>query len=61
MIRYMTYEDVIKYFGSAAEAARKIGVKPPSVSEWRHGIPVLRQLHIERVTNGVLKADQQAA
>lgn len=60
----MTYQDVIAHFGSQGAAARALGLKQPSVWAWKvNGIPELRQLDIERKTNGKLKADapKQAA
>ena len=55
----MTYQQVLKHFGSQAEAARRIGIRPPSVSEWQHtGIPLVRQYQIQVLTGGALKADQ---
>lgn len=53
----MTYEQAIKYFGTESEIARSLGVKPPSVSEWKDGIPIGRQYQIELATKGRLKAD----
>lgn len=54
----MTYQQVIKHFGSQAEAARKLGIRPPSVSDWQHGgIPLVRQYQIQVLTGGALKAD----
>lgn len=54
----MDYGDLIRHFGTQAEAARVLGIKPPSVSEWRHkGIPELRQIQIERLTKGKLRAN----
>ena len=54
----MTYTQVVKYFGGQAAAARALGIKPPSISQWKKsGITKLRQLHIERVTKGALRAD----
>lgn len=37
--------------------ARALGIKGPSVVNWGERIPPLRQLQIERVTGGTLKAD----
>lgn len=55
----MTYQELIAYFGSQSKAAKAIGINQSSVSLWKAvGIPALRQLHIEKVTNGALKADE---
>ena len=56
----MTYDQAIAYFGTAAQMARMLGVKPPSVSEWKDGIPMGRQYQIEKATNGALVADLPA-
>jgi DNA-binding transcriptional regulator YdaS (Cro superfamily) len=51
------YEDLIQYFGSQAAVARAVDVRQPSVWEWKKkGIPAKRQLQIERLTGGTLKA-----
>jgi len=55
----MTPAQVIKFFGGVGAAARALGIKQPSVSVWRRKgrIPRLRQLDIEKKTDGKLKAD----
>jgi len=54
----MDYEQVIEFFGSQAEAARKLGVAQPSVWGWKEGgITLDRQVDIEIKTDGKLKAD----
>lgn len=40
--------------------ARSLGIKPPSVYEWKVGIPLTRQYQIELATNRKLKADKPA-
>lgn len=58
--RTMTYDEVIKHFGSQTKAARAIGVKPPSVCLWRKsGIPFERQCHIQLLTGGALRAEER--
>jgi len=53
----MDYAQLIKHFGSQAQAARALGLKPPSVSEWKKtGIPLPRQAQYEILTRGKLKA-----
>lgn len=55
----MEYVELIEHFGSQAEAARALGLKPPSVSEWQHkGIPLPRQAQYEILTRGKLKAER---
>jgi DNA-binding transcriptional regulator YdaS (Cro superfamily) len=51
-------EDAIKYFRTRARLAGALGIKPPSISEWKDEPPPLRQLQLERITNGELKAEQ---
>lgn len=54
----MTHEEVCKHFGSAAEAARKLGINRAAISLWKkNGIPYSRQLHIQEKTRGKLKAE----
>ena len=56
----MKYEQVLKHWGSQAEIARKLGLRQPSVWGWQaKGIPALRQLQIERLTEGALRADKE--
>lgn len=55
----MTPQDVISHFGSQVATADALGLSQPSVSDWvRAGyVPWLRQLDIERQTNGALRAN----
>jgi len=55
----MTPSQVVKHFGGQRAAARELEVTQPSVWGWVRDrkIPYLRQLDIERRTNGKLKAD----
>lgn len=56
----MTYDELIKHFGSQAEAARALGLKPPSVYEWQHNtIPFDRQCQIQIATGGRLIARRE--
>lgn len=52
--------DVINYFGSAAELARKLNISEAAVSQWGDTIPQGRAYQIEVVTGGALKADPAA-
>lgn len=55
----MTYADLIEHYGSQAAAARALGIKPPSVAEWKEsGIPLPRQAQYELLTRGKLKAQR---
>lgn len=53
----MKKADVINYFGSAAELARKLNISEAAVSQWGDTIPQGRAYQIEVVTGGELKAD----
>lgn len=53
----MDMKQVVTYFGSQAAAARALGIRQASVSEWTRRVPPLRQLQIERITQGRLRAD----
>jgi DNA-binding transcriptional regulator YdaS (Cro superfamily) len=55
----MTFNQLVKHYGSQAAAARALGIKPPSVAEWKEsGIPLPRQAQYEVLTNGVLQAER---
>ena len=54
----MDYQSVIKHFGGATAAARAINISRAAVHLWNGGrIPLDRQIQIEEVTNGALRAD----
>lgn len=57
----MTTVEAIKHFGSAAELADALGVKPPSISQWGERPPVRRQYEIQEITNGELKVEKPNA
>lgn len=53
----MRFEDVVNHFGSQAAIARALDVKTPSVAEWKkNGVPAKRQMQLEKLTGGALKA-----
>lgn len=53
----MDYADLIRHFGSQAAVARALQLQQPSVFEWKKkGVPEKRQLEIEQLTGGDLKA-----
>ena len=54
----MTSNQVFKHFGSKAKAADAIGIQRQSINDWGKYPPCLRQLQIEKMTNGELKADK---
>jgi DNA-binding transcriptional regulator YdaS (Cro superfamily) len=54
----MKIEQVIKYFGSQVAVADALGVRQPTISNWRTRgrIPNLQQLRLEHITDGELRA-----
>lgn len=56
----MTYDDLIKYYGTPTKAGEAIGLKHPrqTLYNWRSGgVPLEQQLKYETNTAGKLKAD----
>lgn len=53
----MTKDQAIAHFGSTAALARALLVTYQAVHNWDDAIPPLRQLQIERITNGSLTAE----
>jgi hypothetical protein len=64
----MRTSDVLEYFGARSDdpesttaaikaIANALGIKAPSVYGWGDTVPPLRQLQLERITDGVLKPD----
>jgi hypothetical protein len=59
-MRRMTHQDLIKHYGTGAAAARALRIDRRTVSIWRvRGIPELRQIQIEMVSKGALKAHRE--
>ena len=57
----MTFDELIKYYGSQSKAARAINIRPVSVHLWKEkGVPAGRQAQYELLTNGTLRADPLA-
>ena len=52
----MNKQQVIEYFGGVAATAKALGIAQPSVSNWGDQLPELRQLEIEHMTAGALRA-----
>jgi hypothetical protein len=56
----MTYDELIAYYGSQAEAARRLGLKQPSIFDWKEStIPYDRQCQIQIETDGQLIARRE--
>ena len=62
IIAFMSPDELIAYFGGVTETARALGVKPPSVSEWKASgeVPETRQYQAQIATGGALQADKPA-
>lgn len=60
----MTLDQVFVYFGAPSQEAlaKQIGVSQGAISQWKKAgeIPVFRQIQIEMLTSGELKADRRA-
>ncbi len=53
----MTYDDLIRHYRTQVAAADAMKVHQSTVSDYRrNGIPALRQLQIEALTKGALRA-----
>lgn len=57
----MTYNQLIKYFKTQVAIAAALGTTQPTVANWkaRNRVPPLRQLQLEGITGGTLKADKK--
>lgn len=46
----------VEFFGTQQALAEKLGIKSPSISEWRSRgkVPVIRCVEIEMATNGAI-------
>jgi hypothetical protein len=54
----MLTQDAINFFqGNRSALARALGIEPESTYSWGARVPRLRQLQLEAITGGVLKAD----
>jgi hypothetical protein len=53
----MTKTEVLAFFDNSPTAvARFLGISQPSVTNWPEELPILRQLELERLTGGKLRA-----
>lgn len=52
----MTKDEAINYYGSQVALASALHIAQASVSGWK-SVPHIRQLQLERLTGGKLKAD----
>lgn len=53
----MTKDAAIKHYGTQDKLAKALGMSQASVSEWGEYPPALRQLQLQQITKGKLKAE----
>ena len=55
----MTLDEAIKHFGSGWRMCQELGLKSQNFTYWKkkNRIPLVQQLIIERMTDGLLEAD----
>ncbi len=53
----MTTQDAIAHYGTQLELARALGLSPAAVCQWGEYPPRLRQLELQDLTGGQLKAE----
>ena len=53
----MDMREALEWYGTKTRIAEALGIRLPSVAEWGNTIPPLRQLQLERLTKGALRAD----
>ena len=54
----MLTKDALRYFNHSRSAlADALGIQPESTYSWGRHVPDLRQLQLERITNGALVAE----
>ena len=59
----MTLEEVQRFYGSAKECAKQLGIAKNTPLHWKNlgYVPMLRQIQIEKLTDGALKATMDDA
>jgi hypothetical protein len=57
----MTLEEVMRYYKSYYELAKELNITPQAIQYWRKKkhVPWVHQLNLERLSDGVLKADAE--
>lgn len=53
----MLTSDALKFFGSYANLAKALGISRAAPYQWGERPPLIRQIQIERLTFGNLKAE----
>lgn len=54
----MTTQEAVQHYGSQTKLATALGIKQSSVSGWGEHPPAIRQIQLQRLTNGRLKVEQ---
>lgn len=55
----MRTKDVISHYGNAGRASKALGLSHAAVYRWGEYPPAIRQLQVERATNGKLRAEPE--
>ena len=53
----MTTDEAISHYGTQVKLAAALGISQSAVAEWGEHPPSLRQIQIERMTRGRLRAE----
>jgi DNA-binding transcriptional regulator YdaS (Cro superfamily) len=53
----MTTYQAVRYYGTQMKLANALGIRQGSVSVWGEYPPALRQLQLQQITKGKLKAE----
>jgi transcriptional repressor of cell division inhibition gene dicB len=53
----MTTYQAVRYYGTQMKLANALGIRQGSVSDWGEYPPALRQLQLQQITKGRLKAE----
>jgi hypothetical protein len=53
----MTLEEARDYFGNYAKLAKALDIHRSAVTQWSGEVPEARQLELQKITKGALKAD----
>jgi transcriptional repressor of cell division inhibition gene dicB len=53
----MTTDEAVKHYGTQTKLAAALGIRQPTISGWGDFPPPLRQLQLQQLTKGKLKAE----
>jgi hypothetical protein len=56
----MKTSEVIEFYGSQSAVAEALGIKQPSVANWDEFPPHYRQIQIQAISGGKLRAEPEA-